>query len=225
MSLRKACGILAAVASLCLASPSYAQPKPDIGRLLDAQRRPLAQAMARAAARAGVSVNLDSLTQGTGNGATVVIGAIAGMESIPATELPRGVNAAFAYLDLPTGPGGAQPNLPAGFYTFRVSASSQTVDEALKESGGVPPDTTTPDGRPSVPGAKVELIDARGQVAAVIPGQLGVFSTAVPPEAAKQRTLVEPILGAQYILVWIVCPNGWAVCLRVSWIDFYTYFF
>ena len=225
MSLRKACGILAAGAALCLASPSYAQPKPDIGRLLDAQRRPVAQAMARAAARAGVSVNLDSLTQGTGNGATVVIGSITGMESIPATELPGGVNAAFAYLDLPTGPGGAQPNIPAGYYTFRVSASSQTVGEALKASGGVPPDTTTPDGRPSVPGAKVELIDAQGKVAAVIPGQLGVFSATVPPEAARQRTLVEPTIGAQYINVWIVCPNGWAVCLQVSWIDFFTYFF
>jgi|SRR4051794_10221038 hypothetical protein len=225
MSLRKARGILVAGAALCLAAPSHAQPKPDVGRLLDAQRRPVAQAMARAAARAGVSVNLDSLTQGTGNGATVVIGAITGMESIPATELPRGVDAAFAYLDLPTGPGGAQPNLPAGYYTFRVSASSQTVDEALKASGGVPPDTTSPDGRPSVPGAKVELVDARGQVAAVIPGQLGVFSATVPPDAAKQRTLVEPVIGAQYILVWVVCPNGWAVCFRVSWIDFYTYFF
>ena len=224
MSLRKACGILAAGAALCLALPSYAQPRPELGRLLDAQKRPIAQAMARAAARAGVSVNPASLTQGTGNGATVVIGSITGMEGIPATELPDGVNAAFAYLDLPDGPGGVQPNLPAGFYTLRVSASSETVEEALKASGGVPPDTTGPTGRPSVPGVKVELVDAQGKVAMAIPGQLAVFSATVPPEAAKQRTLVEPIIGARYITVWIICSNGWAVCLQVSWIDFFTYF-
>lgn len=224
MNLRKALGVMAVGTVLGAALPAYAQPRPELGRLLDAQKRPIAQAMARAAARADVSVNLDSLTQGTGNGATVVIGSITGMERIPATELPRGVDAAFAYLDLPAGPGGVKPNLPAGYYTFRVSASMQTVEEALKASGGVPPDTTSPEGRASVSGAEVELIDAQGRIAAVVPAQLGVFSLTVPPEAARQRTLVEPTIGARYINVWIVCPNGWAVCLQVSWIDFYTYF-
>jgi hypothetical protein len=225
MNRRKALGVMIVSAILCATLPSYAQPKPEFGRLLDALKHPIAQTMVRAAARAGVSVNPNTLTQGSGNGATLVIGATTGLESIPATELPKGVNTAFGYLDLPDGPGGVQPNLPAGFYTFRVSASLATVQEALKASGGVPPDTTSPVGRPSVPGAKVELIDAQGRVAAVIPGQLGVFSLTVPPDAAKQRTVVEPIIGGRYIIVWFICPNGWAVCFIVSWIDFFTYFF
>ncbi len=223
MKYREAVGALVVVAVLC-AVPSYSQP-PELGRLLDAHKRPIAQAMAKAAARAGVSVNLDSLTQGSGNGADVVIGSISGLEKIPATQLPDGVNTAFAYLDLPTGPGGAKPSVPAGYYTFRVSASQETVDEALKASGGVPPDTTSPEGRPSVPGAEVELIDAQGNIVAVVPGRLAVFSPFVPEDQISPRTLVEPIIGARYINVWIVCPNGWAVCLQVSWIDFFTYFF
>lgn len=224
MNCRKVLGVMVVGAVLGAALPASAQPGPELGRLLDAQKRPIAQVMARAGARAGVSVNLDSLTQGVGNGATLVIGAINGMEGIPATDLPRGVDAAFAYLDLPDGPGGVKPNLPSGFYTFRVSAGLRTVEEALKASGGVPPDTTSFEGRPSVPGAEVELIDAQGRVAFVVPARLGVFSLSVPPDATKQRTLVEPTIGARYINVWIVCPNGWAVCLQVSWIDFYTYF-
>jgi hypothetical protein len=223
---RRVLGIVVVALGAGLAArAARAQEGPQLGRLLEAEKRPIAQAMAQAGARAGVNVNLDSLAQGSGNGANLVVGAIAGMERIPATALPRGVNAAFAYLDLPDGPGGVQPNLPAGFYTVRVSASAETIRAALKASGGVPPDTTSPEGRPSVPGAQVALVDAQGQVAAVIPGQLGVFSLTVPPGATKQRTLVEPIVGAQYIVVWVICPNGWAVCFRLSWIDFFTYFF
>lgn len=222
---RQAVAVVFAGVALCAALPSPAQPRPQPGPLLEAQKVPIARAVERAAARAGVAVNLDSLAQGTGNGATVVIGSIAGLENVPATELPNGVDTAFGYLELPTGPGGVQPNLPAGFYTFRVSASRQTVEDALKASGGVPPDTASFDGRPNVPGAEVELIDAEGRVAAVVPARLAVFSPTVPPDAISPRTLVEPTMGARYINVWIVCPNGWAVCLQVSWIDFFTYFF
>lgn len=221
---RQVIGVLVVGAVLCAASSSYSQPGSELGRVLEVQKRPIAQAMARAAARAGVSVNLDSLAQGSGNGASLVVGAMSGLEGVPAMELPHGVDAGFAYLDLPDGPGGVQPNLPAGFYTIRVSATPQVIEEALKASGGVPPDTTSFAGRPSVPGAEVELVDAQGRIAAVVPARLGVFSLTVPPDAAKQRTLVEPTVGARYINVWIVCPNGWAVCLQVSWIDFFTYF-
>ena len=223
MRCRDAVGALV-VAAVLSAAPSYSQP-PELGRLLDSQKRPIAQAMAKAASRAGVSVNLDSLTQGSGNGASLVIGSISGLEKVPATQLPDGVDTAFAYLDLPTGPGGARPRVPAGYYTLRVTASQETVDEALKASGGVPPDTTSPAGRPGVPGAEVELIDVHGDVVAVVPGELAVFSPVVPADQISPRTMVEPIIGARYIIVWIICPNGWAVCLRVSWIDFFTYFF
>ncbi len=220
----KALGVVVVGAVLCAPLPAVAQP--PLGNLLDAQKRPIALAMARAAERAGVSVNLRSLTQGSGNGATFVIGAMNGMESIPATALPRGVDAAFAYLELPDGPGGVRPNLRAGFYTLRVSASLETVEAALAASGGVPPDSTSPDKRPSVPGATVQLINAQGRVARVLPARLGVFSlTPLPPGPDTPPTQVEPTIGARYINVWIICPNGWAVCLQVSWSDFFFYFF
>ncbi|HSS49342.1 MAG TPA: hypothetical protein VLX28_10380 [Thermoanaerobaculia bacterium] len=221
MNRRKALGVMIVCAVLCAASPSYAQPKPEFGRLLDALKHPIAEAMVRTAERTGVAVNPLSLTQGWGNGATVVAGTISGLESVPATDLPKGVNTAFVYLDLPDGPGGVQPNLPAGFYTVRVTASLQTVQDALKASGGVPPDTTNPGASPTVPGAKIELVNAHGQVAAVVPAQLEAFSLTAPTNVPKQRTVVEPVFNKSSIIVWIIClTNGWAVKLEMSWFDF-----
>lgn len=170
----------------------------------------------------GTSVDARSFVNGSGNGATFAFGTITGLEGIPATQLPSGVDVAFSYLDLPED---TEQYLPTGFYKVRVTASQETVNQALAATGETPPDTQSPSKRPSVSGAKVELTSSDGSTTVTIPGQIAVWSLSVPPKSPMPRALVEPTTGARYVSVWIICPNGWAVCFKVSWIDYYTYFF
>lgn len=174
-------------------------------------------AMVDEATAAGTAVDPDSLVDVSGNGATLVVGAVADLAKVSPANLAKGVEMAFMYLDLPRDSGGVQPELPAGYYRMRVTAPQKVLDEALTASGGVAPDLESPDDRPAVDGATVDLVGADGKIAASLPGRLGVWSLDVAPEAAKTRPTVEVIIGSRYVTIWIVCSNGSIICVRLSW--------
>ncbi len=150
----------------------------------------LARQMSVAASTAGVEINLDQLVVSSKQDLTVAATTIQGYEQIPATALPKGVNAGFLYLDVPNS------GIEKGFYTVRASAREEDVQ--IGEFEGT-----------------VELISVDGKVAAVLPAKMDAFSLTVPtvPSGkALPRSTAEVTprrrWNENYVIIDYWCPNG-----------------
>lgn len=151
-----------------------------------------------AAAMARIKLDARTITTLNGNGARTSIAALAGLDSIPATRLSKGVDVAFGFFHLPQGPRGADPPLRIGFYTIRITATQEAMDASLKQNVGTPPpDPRSPAGRPSVTNAQAEFVDRSGKVIIKLPAAVGVWAPDRRPSEKKARIVIEPTGGAQ----------------------------
>jgi hypothetical protein len=190
-----------------------------------ANDRQILKSLQTAAAMSRVKLDVRTITTLNGNGARTSIAALAGLDSIPATSWPKGVDVAFGFFHLPQGPGGATPPLPVGFYTIRITASQQAVDASLKQNVGTPqPDPRSPAGHPSVTNAQAEFLDGSGKVIAKVPAAVGVWALDGLPTGKKVRSFVEPTGGGQNrsMCMHMGEQGGWHVywvCWGNTWID------
>lgn len=191
----------------------------QVDTLIAEHDRQILKHLQTAAAMARVKLDSRTITTLNGNGARTTIAGLAGLDSTPATSLPKGVNVAFGFFHLPQGPGGATPPLPVGFYTIRITASQQAVDASFNQNAGTPqPDPRSPVGRPSVTNAQAEFLDMSGNVIAKIPAAVGVWALDGLP-TAKMRSFVEPTGGGQNRSVCRRMAGGYWVCWGNTWID------
>ena len=197
-------------------SGGTSQPAQSMPEQIVETEKKVHTSMVEEAKAAGTAVDPDSLVDATGNGATVVIGVVDKLASVDPASLVKGVDMAFAYLDLPHDSGGVQPDLPTGYYTLRVTAPQKVLDEAIAANGGVAPDLESPDGRPAVDGAKVELVGADGKVVTSLPERLDVWPLEVAPDAGKTRPTVEVVTGSRY-MEFRVIGRRWITCVRIGW--------
>jgi hypothetical protein len=165
-----------------------------------------AEELRRHAERLGVPVRTEGMVQFSQLGVALLAAPATGLEAIPATRYPEGVDLGAAYLDLPgkvSTRDGAPLDIPGGFYRLRAVAAE------AREVGKV--------------GGRVQLVNAEGRVVAEVPADFEIRSLTVPPEAQTQRTVLaltaEPSRGGgerQRLIVigicWL-CPNGMWVCL------------
>ena len=152
-----------------------------------------------ASKEAGVQVNAEEVFTLSRGAETVAVAPIAGWEQVPATDLRKGVNVAYAYFST------QEPKVPAGYYTLKAYADVNGVGTVA---------------------ARVQLVDRGGKVVGEIPAEAEVHSLTVPPTAASQRTFVTTTDDREAVAtqvapgirprIWIRCPNG--VCLR--WVVF-----
>jgi len=155
--------------------------------------RAQAALLSQAGERLGVPVQTERMVHFAQAGAALSTAPAANLDTIPATELPRGVNVAVAYVDSP----GA--NVPTGFYTVRAIADARQVG--------------TIEGR-------VQLVDARGRVASESPASFDIQSMTIPDRRTIDVTTVSlssiRLAGhcnAAYETCYC-CTNGWIVCTR-----------
>jgi len=157
------------------------------------------------------------MVTGIGDGMVFTVAPIDGIENIPATKLPAGVSEAFAFFSPP--PDRVSPTVPTGFYTLRMSATSEAVSQAFE--------ATTQGKMPPADNAKVEFIDRSGNVAAKLPASLQVTSMVVPDDASRARNFVNvsiqqspgnsPGVSERGKIICIVCSNGYMICFRDAW--------
>lgn len=147
----------------------------------------LTRQIGAAASAAGVAVHLDQLVTVSTQGATVAATTVQGYEQVPATDLPKGVDAGFLYLDAPSS------GIPTGFYTVRASAKAGDV--RVGDFDGT-----------------VQLVSKDGRVAAELPAKMDAFSLSVPAELPSPRTTVDTSArrrwNENYIIIDYWCPNG-----------------
>ena len=205
------------------AGGSCEAPALDMPARITETKKQIQRDMVAEAEAAGTSVDPDSLLDASGNGALVVAGVTAGLAKVAPSTLTKGVDMGFLYLDLPHDSGGVQPDLPAGYYTLRATASQKVLDAALAASGGEAPDPAATDTAPSVEGAQIDLVDTDGKVTTTLPGRISVWSLDVAPDAAKERPTVEVVSGARSITIWYRCGNGSTICVRIVWKETASY--
>ena len=151
------------------------------------------ESLEKAARHTKVNVNTMGMVSILRADSTIVIAPIREFDVSPATELKKGVNSAFAYVNSP------DRNVPAGFYTLRVSA----VDVKLGE----------------VPGT-LEYVDSRGHVANKSAIQLDIKSLTVPASSVLTHSVINiesrqvahageltPVSRGE--IVTVCCPNGY----------------
>jgi|GEM_PF-1884201 len=164
----------------------------------DSKPQNTGEQLLEASKSAGVQVNTEEVFTISRGAETVAVAPIAGWERVPATDLRKGTDVAFAYFSA------SEPKVPAGHYTLRAFADVNGV-------GTMP--------------ARIQLVDREGRVAGEIAAEVEVHSLTVPAEAASLRTFVTvtddrvvseaahvAVGGGTRPRVWIRCPNG--VCLR-----------
>jgi hypothetical protein len=147
----------------------------------------------QAGRRLGVPVRTTRMVHFAQNGATFLTAPAANLETIPATQLPRGIDLGVAYLDAP------RQAIPTGYYRLRVF--------------GRPRGVGTTD-------ARLQWIGMNGRVAAEVPATVEVSSMTLPAQAAEGITDVtistvaaRPREGCLYkVLVCHRCPNGQVTC-------------
>jgi hypothetical protein len=130
---------------------------------------------------------------------TLVMAPLRDFDTSPATELPKGVDSVFAYVDSP------DRGIPAGFYTLRVTAAPTKVGEI--------------DGT-------VEYVDSRGKAVHKSEAHIDVHSLTLPdpmpfPHAVislqgrdageDHHSLAAQAIGVQtnFETVIVCCPNGY----------------
>jgi hypothetical protein len=158
------------------------EPRPGLPGPINAQSA-ARDALVQASAEAGVEV-VEQETLGVfGADGALVAAPVAGWERIPATELSNGVEFGFAYLE----GAGVHP----GYYTLRAFAEPTGV-------GTVP--------------ARVELVDANGEVSGTLRATAEIHSMQVPQELPFARTVIVIGPDGPDTTIWFRCPNG--VCIR-----------
>lgn len=145
---------------------------------------------------AGVQVHADEVFTLSRGSETVTAAPIAGWEQVPATDLRKGVNFAYAYFST------QEPKVPAGYYTLRAFADVNSVGTSA---------------------ARVQLLDRDGKIAAEVPAEVEVHSLTVPQGVGSLRSFVtatddRATLAAQVVpgirpRLWFRCPNG--QCIRM----------
>jgi|GEM_PF-2536030 len=149
--------------------------------------------LSQAGERLGVPVQTGQMVHFAQAGAALSTAPAANLDTIPATELPRGVNVAVAYVDSPGG------NVPRGFYTVRAFADARQVG-ALE--------------------GRVQLVDAQGRIASEGPATFEIHSMMIPDRRTIDLTTVSVSslrlaghCNAQFETCYC-CTNGWIVCTR-----------
>lgn len=160
------------------------------------------EALFKAAAESGVKLNLEQTVTASSESITFAGSSIAGFEQIPATRLPRGVDAGFIYLNAP------ESGIPADFYRLHTQA---------------------PNPQKGVHEGTVSLVSRSGKVVAQLPATLETWSMEVPRPLPYERTLMEAQLhnepasseGAMAarprLTIIIRCPNGTTIIIRIGW--------
>lgn len=156
----------------------------------------------QAGRRLGVSVRTERMIHFARAGALWFAAPAANLESIPATELPRGVNLGVAYFDLPG------QKFRKGFYKIRVFADVKQVGRFE---------------------GKGQLISDKGEIVGEFPAKVEVTSMTVPEGARSQLTTVSICTGAACNTGGAVesgvggdywhcstCPNGFTVCCHLG---------
>jgi len=152
-----------------------------------------ADALRQAGERLGLPIRASSMASITSGGTTIITAPAANLETVPATELPRGINLAVAYLD------GAAP-VPRGYYRLRAYADNVRLG--------------------TIPG-RIELLDGTGRVVGEVLATVEVHSLTVPEEARRQVTQVS-IRNREVncpIRVCYLCTNGHWVCYCAQSLD------
>jgi hypothetical protein len=187
-SRRTSIGILSFLVLSTLSTASLAQVPP---KAESAKRSGLEEMLLAAAEERGIGIDSSSTLTLVNGKTSLVTAPVADFAQVPATELPKGVNAAFAYFSERSG-------LAAGFYTLRVSA---------------------PDIRLGTIDGTVEFINGDGNVVAERRATIQVHSLTVPPGLAPRVQIVNStVLGefggkdVQARQVWILCSNGQWIC-------------
>jgi hypothetical protein len=150
----------------------------------------------QASERLGVPIRTERMVTVSQGGATFLTAPAANLESVPATELPRGVDVAVAYLDSPG------QTYPAGFYILHGVANAQ---------------------QPGTVEGRIQLLDANRRVAGDIPARFEIFSMTLPDRPERLITNVSfhssrlaghcnPNTETCYC-----CTNGWIVCTSNVW--------
>jgi len=145
----------------------------------------------------GITLNTDGMFSVFRADSTIVVAPIREFDTSPATELKHGVNSAYAYIDSP------KRNVPAGFYTLRVSA------EAVKVG------TVT---------GKLEYVDSHGKAVKTAPVEFDIKSLTLPNPPAFPHSIVSvgnhadpqtPVAGGVTPAfqtddpIIVCCPNGY----------------
>lgn len=151
------------------------------------------ESLEKAAKDSKININTLGMVSLLRADSTLVIAPIREFDVTPASELKKGVNSAFAYIDSP------DRNVPAGYYTLRVTADAPQIGE--------------------VPGT-LEYVDSRGQTANKSSVQLDIKSLTLPHPPALPHTVInvesrrvahagDLALTALRDTVIVCCPNGY----------------
>lgn len=176
----------------------------------------LAKRLSKAASKAGIIVEPEHTVSVVGDGLAFVGAPIEGIESVPAVQLPNGVNAGFIFLSPPLD--SPSPPVPTGLYTFRVSASEQAVQAAF--------DANTIGTDPPEGNAQVNLVDLSGNVVSTHTAYLQhVRSLTVAPGASRAGNHVDVSKETTgggggsptnlVIQIWYQSSSGWRVCVKI----------
>ncbi|QSQ19147.1 hypothetical protein JY651_27785 [Pyxidicoccus parkwayensis] len=149
-----------------------------------------------AADKAGVKLNVEEIVTASSKDVTFVGTSIEGFEQVPATDLPKGVDAGFVYLDAPAS------GIPAGFYRLNAHANKEDVQKG------------------TYPGT-VGFIGADGKEVARVAATMETSSLTVPNPLPYARTRLETRIGTQnperqdIIIIIIHCPNGTTIIIVI----------
>lgn len=199
--------LLSLVLTGCLAASSFTASAAVLGqgegtKVLNAQR----QQMQSAAAQAGVGISTREMLTILRDDVTFLGAPMHGFENVPARALADGpVDVGFVYIEAPLS------RIPVGYYTVR--ASTRGGDVAVGDLQG-----------------SVELVSTDGEVVATFPSLIRVDSLDVPANPRYNRTLFTGGVDANHdtghrlINVWVICPNGWAVCFVMNSFDYWMWF-
>ena len=157
--------------------------------------RAQAEDIRKAGERLGVPVETENMVSFAQSGTTFTTATARAWRTTAATELPRRIDFAIAYLDSPG------QRFAAGFYTLRAFAEPRGVG--------------------TVPG-RIQVINAAGEVAGEVPATIDVRSLTVPPEAARTAPSIA-IIGVPVTpahgptckygnKICYCCTNGTLVC-------------
>jgi hypothetical protein len=158
--------------------------------------RTQAEEIRKAGDRLGVPVETENMVSFAQSGTTFTTATARAWRTTAATELPRGINFAVAYLDSPG------QRFSPGFYTLRAFAE--------------------PHGVGTVAG-RIQVINAAGEVAGEVPATIDVRSLTVPPEAAITAptiavvgvpvpAAVDPTKCKYGNKICYCCTNGTLIC-------------
>lgn len=196
--------VLSLALATCLAASAWTAAALATGqgegtRVLNDQRAQLKAA----ATQAGVRISTREMLSVLRDDLTFLGAPMEGFEQVPARRLADGpVDVGFVYIESP------QSRIPVGYYTLR--ARTQDGQVAVGDLMG-----------------SVDLVNTDGETVATFKSLIRVESLDVPVRAEYNRTLFTGGVDANHdtgyrmINVWIICPNGWAVCLVMDIMDFW----